>query len=292
MPRPDAQIEDVELSVRNKVKQAFRKYYLVAGILLLAWFGSWAIAIFYLHVSTPEHYLGSIVVPIFVLSWVYAWLRAKVLREFMMQFAAQNGYKFSKSESASGLEGALFKIGHDQVLEDVVSGNYKGYPIRLFVYKYVVGYGKNQQHCESFVMEVDFGSLLPHVMLSSRSQSFTGVDILALSLSGSMLSLKSKIGLEPPADQFFELYSEPGFEQEALEIFTPELLARLVALPKKYTMEFVGNKLFVYSKLLIYKRDDLNYIYATFTELAEHIGPYLKRMSGDVQSLNEAYEKN
>lgn len=277
-------IEDVELETKNLIKIKYHKRYITMIVLAVLWYALWGLAFF--NPNTPAE-LGNfifliIAAPILLISYWRKFIRDKIADEFMEQFAAANGYRYRAQTKTDNLKGSLFAIGSDKRAEDEVSGVYQGYPMRLFTYHYTVHMGRSSHTFDTMVFEVAFNTKLPDVLLSSRSQGF---------LFGRPLFLPNEIPLEGDLNKTFRLYADKGYEIEALQIFTPELLAHLVALPVHYTLEFINNKLYVYSDHVITKRNDLNNMYAVVAELAVHLGPFLARLKDDVQAMDEFYKK-
>jgi len=73
-------------------------------------------------------------------------------------------------------------------------------------------------------------------------------------LSDNNLRKVSKIELPSELEVHFNLFSEKKYEIEMLHIFTPDVLTMLYDNYKDFNLDFVGNKLFIYSKYVISKK--------------------------------------
>ncbi len=67
------------------------------------------------------------------------------------------------------MTGALFRAGHNQSIADVVSGMYQGYLIQLFLYSYVIGYGKGAHTYIYSVFRLQFDTEMPDLFLEQKN---------------------------------------------------------------------------------------------------------------------------
>jgi len=52
-----------------------------------------------------------------------------------------------------------------------------------------------------------------------------------------------------------------GHEQEAYQIFTPDVMSDLIDKASEFSFEFIDNKLYIYATKIITKRDDMKNIF-------------------------------
>ena len=86
--------------------------------------------------------------PIFLLIvpfLMYTILSGKMRGYLMEQFAKSLGYTYSKDKDLSDSPGTLFSLGHDNTFTNIITGQDKDRPVKIFLYRYTVGYGKNSR---------------------------------------------------------------------------------------------------------------------------------------------------
>jgi hypothetical protein len=220
--------------------------------------------------------------PLSVLYGGYQAVRGKIQHEFMQQFAAANGFSYAPTGSRNGLDGSLFQIGHSQSVQDVVSGQFQNYPISLFTYIYVTGGGKSQQTHRYTVYELQFAVTLPDMLLENGSHTFG--ESLADHFSG-----KELVKLEGDFNKYFSLNIPKGYEVEALEIFTPDVMQELIDKAKAFSFEIVNNHLFIYDNSVVGTKQGLNDLYSLAQYLVEKLGPVLARMQPEVAAMAAEY---
>ena len=72
----------------------------------------------------------------------------------------------------------------------------------------------------------------------------------------------SLIKLEGDFNQYFSLSITKGYEVEALEIFTPDVMQELIEKAKKFSMEVIGGHIFIYDNAIVGTKQGLS---TTFT---------------------------
>lgn len=214
---------------------------------------------------------GSIVGCFFLLVLVpLGIVQQKVQDEFMRQFAIANGYQFSVSgDDHPALDGALFRLGSGRSIRDVVGGTYLDRPITLFNYGYETGSGKNRRVYHYTVFELQFDTAMPDILLEKRS---------LFSDDSLMSRLPEHIQLEGDFNKEFNLTIKKGYEVEALEVFTPDVMAELMDRCRGLSLEIVNDHLFIYDDKLVGKKTELDALYAVARYFAETLGPVLARM--------------
>ena len=194
-----------------------------------------------------------LIIPIVAYGALHSYAFSKAKHLFMQEFAASIGFSYSLLLDPSSLKGRLFTLGHSARCEDVLSGAYKGFPMRIFNYFFTVGYGKNQRTFSFTVFELIFKAKLPEIFLISKSER--------ANLFGSSLGAGESIRLEGDFNKYFDLYVPKGSEQEAYEIFTPDNMAKLIDSAKNLDFQFVEDRLYIYEGKIIETRAEMQ---ATF----------------------------
>jgi hypothetical protein len=215
--------------------------------------------------------IGLYVLPVVFPFVGYNIAHGKVEREFMQQFAAANGFSYALRGTLDGLDGSLFQIGHSKSVENVVSGQFQSDPVSLFTYVYVTGYGRNQQrHCYT-VFELQFDIVLPDMLLENANHAFG--EALFVHFQG-----KELIKLEGDFNKYFSLSVPKGYEVEALEIFTPDIMQELMEKAKAFSVEIVNGHLFIYDNGIVGTKQGLYDLYGLAQYFIEKLGPVLGRM--------------
>lgn len=255
-------IEDVNRSTFEYFK---RRLGYVAGLFIFV--AIYEVVLFSLGVQTLLFYM----IPVVLIIPAYQVVVRKIRGEFMMQFADTNGMAYVKDGTTEGLESRLFGIGHDQSVENVVSGQYMNAPIRLFDYRYVTGFGKSSQTHTYTIFELCFDTAMPDILLERTGHAF-GESLLG---SGSELE---QIHLEGDFDKYFTVGVAKGYETNALEVLTPDVMAELIDKAKMFSMEIVGGNLYLYDNKIVSTKKDLDELYALAQHFVEKLGPVLSRM--------------
>ena len=97
-----------------------------------------------------------------------------------------------------------------------------------------------RQLASSFV-GIPLSARVPNIVLLGRGLGM-------LKLAGVGLGAKQRLSLEGDFDRTFTLYCPEGYERDALEIFTPNLMQRLMETTGGCDVELVDDWMFVYSR--------------------------------------------
>ena len=207
-------------------------------------------------------------------SWIYR-LRKQFEAAFLEEFALANKYSFDKDGAVDETYGSIFRLKGSQSVSDVVTGTYDGSSLRLFLYELVVGSGRYQQHYQDTVIELDLHGQLPNLLMVNKHSRFGN-----LNLAGAF-SIKNTIKLEGDFNDYFTLYAPQGNEIEALEVFNPDTMALMEDESKHYTVEFAGNRIYIYCNGFIETTDNLTQVFALAKRLIDKIAPLASRLKND-----------
>jgi hypothetical protein len=224
----------------------------------------------------------------FILITIYFSLRRLIARKnFMIKYAKDNNLKF-EIYSEQEFPGRLFKLGNkskSKVL-NLIHGEYKDHPIKIFHHSYSTGSGKNRRTYNFTVCELEIkNTFFPFILLKSdsmmryASHDFIGYD------------KDTKISLEKEFDKKFDLYCQSDYEIEVLQIFDKELLSYLVEHGNKFSIEFAEEKIYIYDDKVIMKNEEMDEIYNILKKIVDKSGPLLKRLHDDFSSMKESYSK-
>ncbi|MCL1929702.1 hypothetical protein FWF93_01045 [Candidatus Saccharibacteria bacterium] len=170
---------------------------------------------------------------IFLLLYLLGWVEEASQRMQLkwLEFAKQNGFKYHIGSTGDNNPNALaFNIGHGGTTSHML-----GLDDRLcvaeYTYKTEVG-GETVWHHFNFA-RFKLHNDVPHLVLDSKFS--------ALQIEGT-----KEIRLEGNFHEYFSLYAPEGFHIDALQVFTPDVMARLLDQEKKYDIELVGSDLYIY----------------------------------------------
>jgi len=271
-PIVDESIDDVGKSTIGYLKRHMGYVAIAVAVTLIL-----EALLFFWSIPTPHAYF----LPLLILIIGYSQIKSRVQHEFMRQFAAANNFTYSIKGSQDGLDGALFKIGHSQSVTDVVSGNYGNCPIVLFLYKYVTGSGRDSQTHYYTVFELQFNTKLPDMLLEKKGDYFG--DALFGKIAG-----KKYLQLEGDFNKYFNLSLPEGYEIEALEVFTPDVMAALIDKAKSFSLEIINSHLFIYAHTTIGKKQELYAFYDLAEYFVQKLGPVLTRMGPSAEAMGQA----
>jgi len=241
--------------------------------------------------------LVALCVPLFVIVWPlallllisrWAYFSAKLEHEFMRQFAAAHGLRYEDRASLDSVSGRLFSKGKYKRVSNVFLGTLEERPLRLFNYKYTVGSGKNSRTYSFTVCELAFKKTeFPHILLLAPTMP---VRYGSVDWFGSDRDMQ--VPLEGDRYKNFTLYTSEGYQIEALQIFSPELLTFLHEHAKNFSIEFAGNKVYLYDDEKILTRNTLDELYGVAQKTFTRLAPLLDRLHDDFAALHPYYKKD
>ena len=136
--------------------------------------------------------------------------------------------------------GEIFHIGRNPVVTEHLETSGRFLDIGNF--SYVTGSGKSQTTHNWGFLALSLDRAMPNIVLDAKANN---------SLFGSNLPIaldkKQILHLEGDFDQHFSLYCPAEYEQDALYIFTPDLMALLIDEASPFDVELVDQWMFVYS---------------------------------------------
>jgi len=212
-------------------------------------------------------------IAIFALIFYIVYVYAKLQTLFFEQFAKQNGYTYQEKGTLDGKHGDLFDKGYNKEVFDDIRGTYLGCAIELFNYEHKVG----KSAYTYSIFSIDFQSQVPHISLQ-KTLPF-GADSTPV--------WGQKVTLEGDFSQRFDLYVQKGFELEALQIFTPDIMSSIEQ-NWKFGLEFFGTKLYIIrNKFFIGKKDELQSFYDAAKYFASKLESLIAKMKSDIEAVAE-----
>jgi len=154
-------------------------------------------------------------------------------------FATRNNLTFVKDRLDPGYSGMIFDEGHARK----ITRGY-GFPGRAEIgnYVYTTGSGKNKQTHTWGYIKVKLPRRLPHMVLDSKSNNVFG----RFSNLTDTFGKDQVLSLEGDFNDYFTLYAPKQYERDALYVFTPDVMAKLIDNGGGFDMEVVDDELFIY----------------------------------------------
>ncbi len=158
------------------------------------------------------------------------------------RFAAANGMSYVPVLQNPALPGMIFGTGSSRASTDLVRGTQPRF-VEFANYQYTTGSGKNRTTHRWGYVAIKLDVPLPNIVLDATSNN---------GLFGSNLPTTfdkdQHLSLEGDFDRYFALYCPEGYEQDALYLFTPDIMARFIDHAAALDVEIVDDWLFLYGK--------------------------------------------
>lgn len=159
----------------------------------------------------------------------------------LARFAQANGMAYSPAQGNPNYPGMIFGEGRDrQAIDhlDTTSGRF----LDIGNYRWVTGSGRSQTTHTWGFLALSLDRRMPNIVLDSRANNtFLGSNLPAV------LRRDQVLHLEGDFDRYFTLYCPSDYQQDALYIFTPDLMALLIDEAAPFDVELVDSWMFVYS---------------------------------------------
>lgn len=195
-------------------------------------------------------------------------LGASSRRYRLDRFARANGMTYLPAIDDPGLPGMIFDKGHDRRASDLVRGERPRF-VEFGNYRYKTGSGKQETTHQWGYVAVRLDVPLPNIVLDATSNN---------GLFGSNLPESygrvQRLSLEGDFDRYFRLYCPPGYERDALYLFTPDVMARFIDNAAALDVEIVDDWLFLYAQ-----RDLSTLDPATWAWLFSVVGAILDKLT-------------
>lgn len=193
---------------------------------------------------------------------------------FWKHFAQDHGLHYEKNGDASKEQAAMFHrhvppnifSSSSAIIENVVSGTVNGRSARVFELRFARGSEKESEWHYFTVVEFRMYGRFPHIFLNRIDAGFFDV-----------ISGHKRIYVSDAFAQHFELVAAQKYEQEALEIFTPDVIDALLALEHPHDVELVDRELLIFRPGYVQDRVELEQEFVIATRLLELLAPRLDR---------------
>lgn len=157
----------------------------------------------------------------------------KAMDAFWNQVAKNNGWEYKGVVDDFDEPGIMFKQGKGQDITHLIEGKVEGRPFRMFKYSFKIGEGKSETSYYYTVFAFKFEGTFPHIYLNNKHNSYS-------------ISVGEKLPLPMDFEKQFVLSAPRKYETEALEIFTPEILTKLLDGGFTHDIELVDHELIMF----------------------------------------------
>jgi len=239
-------IENVEKSTNDYIAQNRFKFFALLVLMV-------AISVaFVLYTHANAGYVA--IFFLIACLFIYSYVQSKIEHKFVQQFGASIGFDYAPTGDMSSVDGKLFKTGHGQKIYDVLSSVRNERDSRVYSFQFTIGYGKGSHTYNMTVFETTFQNEMPDIMLVSRGSVFSAGIV-------QLFDKSEHIELEGDFNNYFTLRVPKGYETEAYQIFTPDIMADLIDKAKELCFEFNAHKLYIYSSGSITTREKFQAIF-------------------------------
>lgn len=168
--------------------------------------------------------------------------RLRALARFRLsRFAAANAMTYLDRIDAPPLPGMIFQEGSGRISTDVLRGTAPRF-VEFGNYQYTTSNGKSSQTHRWGYVAVKLDVPLPNIVLDALGNNGLGGSI------ATGFRRDQRLSLEGDFDRYFELFCPEGYEEDALYLFTPDVMARFIDHAAELDVEIVDDWLFLYTR--------------------------------------------
>jgi hypothetical protein len=139
----------------------------------------------------------------------YISLATQIQKVFIKQIATALGFTYTESEPVGERHAVMFAEGTAHWMNDILTGTYRDYQMRIYTHSYTVGEGKSRRVISEMMCELDYPQPLPHILLNFKKDIPNDVE---------------RVMLEGNFSDLFPLYVSRGKQMEVREIFQPDAM--------------------------------------------------------------------
>lgn len=206
--------------------------------------------------------LGAVPIVVLILKMV------QLQELFWKESAEQFGFAYLRKPWFER-DALILREGHSGMTGHGMQGMLGDDPVRLYQYSYATGYAKSRESRTYIILEVIFSGTFPHLYLNNiRNRNLSGLTSLSL----------PTVPLPYEFDGKFKLYAPEGYEIEALEIFTPDILAHMLDEKWEHDIELVDRKLYIFREQSISNREQIELEFNRLRGILHYLAPTLNRV--------------
>ncbi|MCE7481631.1 MULTISPECIES: hypothetical protein [Microbacterium] len=176
-----------------------------------------------------------------LLVW-FSFRNRRIANYRLSRFAAANNMTYAGDVDDPPLPGMIFTLGRARKAAQLVRGHSPRF-VEFGNYQYTTGSGKNSTTHKWGYVAVKLDVPLPNIVLDALGNNA----VFGTNLPASFQK-EQRLSLEGDFDKYFTLYCPAGYEQDALYLFTPDIMARFIDNAAQLDVEIVDDWLFLYTK--------------------------------------------
>ncbi len=159
------------------------------------------------------------------------------------------------STSSEFNDSFLFSFKKNHALKRRILGTCQGSEFEFSEYSlWETPLGKIVPSYLTAVVRISFSGTFPHLFLRNKKvgkhkyakYGYGAINVPAMAYHESSRVL-SEVPLSEEYNKYFKLFAPPDYEIEALSIFNPERIEKLINLDWKYNIELIDNNMFIYN---------------------------------------------
>ena len=171
----------------------------------------------------------------------------------LRQFAAQNGLQYMQVNQDPPYQGMIFndKLGSARIAMNVMYSTSASDMVDFEIgnYGYTTGSGKDSQRHDWIYVRMKMDRNLPHIVLDAKANNHRvfGTDAgtnLPFSFTKDQI-----LHLEGDFDKYFTLYAPKEYEDDAMYVFAPDVMAMLIDESSQFDAEIVDNEAYFYLQM-------------------------------------------
>jgi hypothetical protein len=218
---------------------------LLFPVLLILFDGDWAFGDDLSSLDLNGRLLPLLVMPVIGLVLLVRSLwRRNGVRQFRIDaFARANSFDYTAWASGPRLPGMIFsRQGETSAFSTDVVRSDSDPSFVVANHTLATGSGKSRREYRWGYAFIRLAVPLPHIVLDAQRNNSLGKPALPVSLAS-----RQRLSLEGDFDRHFALYCPEGYEADALYLFTPDTMARLIDDAALFDIEIIDDYLFLYS---------------------------------------------
>ena len=206
-----------------------------------------------------------VLAPFLIVILYMAVVRAAVRASFWRRFAGINGWWYKELSDPKKESGVMFRQGRNRLIYHYIEGSIDNRQIRIFNYEFSIESGRHRKTYYYTVFGFKFSGSFPHIYLNNEHNAY-GTDV------GEKISLPSEF------EKRFDLFAPKKYEIEALEIFTPNVLADLLDNGFIHDVEFIDKEMLIFTDGRIDNFEELRLKFDQVLELKSLLEKKLDRI--------------
>lgn len=186
----------------------------------------------FLIASPSDLNLRTLIWIVLSVSPLYILVNKGARKHFFQIFAELNGWEYAETGDVGKEEGAIFRKNSGGRITHYIRGKIDGRDLRIFTFSFTDQNGKTIYYT---VFAFKFNGSFPHIFLNRRGNQY-GFD------AGERVPLPTEF------EKKFSLSAPKKYEIEALEIFTPDVLAALLDGEFPHDVEFADREVLIFAE--------------------------------------------